>query len=253
MNNPVSTNVYQISLRGNLLRHNGKTRTLAAAEAHNRRKIPVELENFAHIDPAKSYLNCELISLNGMSLEDTILGIMHTKGVDLNHRTNKRKDKGFAIEWLFTVTLGYTGNHLQLYTDCLSWLKTYFPDCPLVHAVVHYDENEPHMHVIMVPLEGTRLPASELLSYRGGSKTRLNSLYAAVGNKHGLIPRTSLTGAVKKAAAKAVIEVLELRGIPTVLQNAWPPMKACIQNNPDGFLDPLGIQIAQLPSFGSEA
>lgn len=239
-------------LRGILLKRKGPAHTLAMAEAHNRRKIPVELSTFAHIDPSKSVSNKELISLNYISLEDAIFELLNKRGVDLNHRTNKRKDKGFAIEWLFTVTLGYTGNHLQLYTDCLSWLKTYFPDCPLLHAVVHYDENEPHMHVIMVPLEGTRLPASELLSYRGGSKTRLNSLYAAVGNKHGLIPRTSLTGAVKKAAAKAVIVALELRGIPTVLQNAWPPMKVCIQNSPDGFLDPLGIQIAQLTSGGPE-
>jgi hypothetical protein len=243
----------QISLRGNLLRRSGKACALLVTEAHNRRKIPVELENFAHIDSSKSNLNHELISLNGVSLEDTILGILHTKGVDLNHRTNKRKDKGFAIEWLFTVTLGYVGDHLQLYTDCLVWLKTYFPDCPLVHAVIHYDENEPHMHVIMVPLEGTRLPASELLSYKGGSKTRLNSLYAAVGAKHGLIARTSLSGANKRAAAKAVIEALELRGVPTVLQNVWPPMKTCILNSPDGFLDLLGIQIAQLPSYGSQA
>jgi hypothetical protein len=242
-----------IRLIGILLKRKGPAHTLAMAEAHNRRKIPVEISTFAHIDPSKSALNRELISLNEVSLEDTILDVLNKRGVDLNHRTNKRPDKGYAIEWLFSVTVGYTGNHLELYADCLSWLESYFPDCPLVHAVVHYDENEPHMHVIMVPLDGNRLPASELLSYKGGSKTRLNSLYAAVGAKHGLIARTSLSGAIKRAAAKAVIEALELRGIPTVLQNVWPPMKTCIQNSPDGFLDLLGIQIAQLPSYGSQA
>jgi hypothetical protein len=242
-----------IRLSGILLKRKGPAHTLAMAEAHNRRKIPVELSTFAHIDPSKSASNKELISLNDISLEDAILKLLNKRGVDLNHRTNKRKDKGFAIEWLFTVTLGYVGDHLQLYTDCLVWLKSYFPDCPIVHAVVHYDENEPHMHVIMVPLDGNRLPASELLSYKGASKTRLNSLYAAVGAKHGLIARTSLTGAVKKAAAVTVIKALELRGIPTVLQSAWPPMKTCIQNRPDDFLDPLGIQITQLQSYGLEA
>lgn len=243
-------NACQMSLRGNLLRRNGAARTLAAAEAHNRRKIPVELDSFAHIDPSRSALNRELISLNGISLEDTILDVLHKRGVDLKHRTNKRPDKGYAIEWLFSVTVGYTGNHLELYADCLSWLESYFPDCPLVHAVVHYDENEPHMHVIMIPLQGSRLPASDLLSYKGGARTRINSLYAALGGKHGLVPRASLRGAVKKAAAKAVIEVLNHRGVPAVLQHAWPAMKACIQNSPDGFLDPLGITIAQLSSSG---
>jgi hypothetical protein len=241
----------QISLRGNLLRRIGKARSLDAAEAHNRRKIPVELSAFAHIDPSKSTSNHELISLGGMSLEDAILAILNQAGVDLKDRTNKRKDKAYAIEWLFTVTLGYPGNHLHLYADCLSWLESYFSNCPLVHAVIHYDENEPHMHVIMVPLEGNRLPASDLLSYKGASKARLNSLYAAVGAKHGLIAHTKLTGAMKKAAAAAVIEDFERRGIPIVLQNAWSPMKTCIKNSPDGFLDPLGISIANLSSVSS--
>lgn len=241
-----------IRLRGILLKRKGPAHTLAMAEAHNRRKIPVELSTFAHIDPSKSASNIELISLNDISLEDAILEVLNKRGVDLNHRTNKRHDKGFAIEWLFTVTLGYAGNHLQLYTDCLVWLKSLFPDCPLVHAVVHYDENEPHMHVIMIPLEGNRLPASDLLSYKGGSRTRVNSLYAAVGAKHGLIARTSLKGAVKKAAAKAVIAEFNHRGIPTVMENVWPAMKTCIQNSPDEFLGPLGIQITQLTSSGPE-
>ena len=76
-------NACQISLRGNLLRRNGAARSLAAAEAHNRRKIPVELDSFAHIDPSRSALNHELISLNEISLEDTILEVLHKRGVDL--------------------------------------------------------------------------------------------------------------------------------------------------------------------------
>lgn len=251
-NKSASTNQYQISLRGILLRRKGKANTLAMAEAHNRRKIPVELESFAHIDPSKTSLNVELVSLQDLSLEDVILGVLHENVVDLNSRTNKRKDKGFAIEWLFSVTLGYAANHLQLYTDCLIWLKGYFPNCPVVHAVIHYDENEPHMHVIMVPLEGNRLPASKVLSFKGGYRSRINSLYAAVGSKYGLVNRVSLRGALKKAAADSIILACNRRGIPSLLKNIWPPLKTCILNNPEDFLDPLGISIEQLVSANSQ-
>lgn len=241
----------QISLRGILLKRKGPAHTLAMAEAHNRRKIPVELSAFAHIDPSKSASNIELISLNDISLEDAILEVLNKRGVDLNHRTNKRHDKGFAIEWLFSVTLGYEGDHLSLYNDCLSWLAAYYPDCPLVHAVIHYDENEPHMHVIMIPIRGNSLPASDILSFKGEARTRNSNLYTAIGKKHGLTLKTSLKGAIKKRAAEIVIDALEKRNTPSFMGNIWPAIKSSIRNSPDGFLDPLGITLAQLVSVES--
>lgn len=243
---------YRISLRGILLKRKGSAHTLAMAEAHNRRKIPVELSSFAHIDPSKSALNQELIAFRGVSLEDAVLSTLHDRGVDPNSRNNKRKDKGFAIEWIFSVTLGYEGDHLSLYNDCLSWLAAYYPDCPLVHAVIHYDENEPHMHVIMIPIRGKSLPASDILSFKGGARTRNSNLYAAIGKKHGLTLKTSLKGAIKKRAAEAVIDVFEKRNAPSFMGKSWPALKSAIRNSPDGFLDPLGITLAQLVSVESE-
>jgi len=64
-------NTCRISLMGILLKRKGPAHTLAMAEAHNRRKIPLELSSFSHIDPSRSVLNQESIALNGVSLEDT--------------------------------------------------------------------------------------------------------------------------------------------------------------------------------------
>jgi hypothetical protein len=251
-NATANENACRICLRGILLKRKGSAHTLAMAEAHNRRKIPVELASFSHIDPSKSVLNQELISLRGVALEDAVLGVVADRGIDLNSRTNKRKDKGFAIEWLFSVTLGYGGDHLSLYNDCLSWLTAYYPNCPVVHAVIHYDENEPHMHVIMIPIQGNSLPASEILSFKGGSRTRNGDLCAAIGNRHGLAVGMSLKGAIKKRAAEAVISALEKRDSPSFMGNIWPAIKSSIRNSPDNFLDPLGITFEQLVSVESE-
>ena len=247
----VNRNTFRISLMGILLKRKGPAHTLAMAEAHNRRKIPAELSSFSHIDPSKSVLNQELIALKGVSLEDAVLNVLHDRGIDPNNRNNKRIDKGFAIEWLFSVTLGYEGDHLSLYNDCLSWLAAYYPDCPLVHAVIHYDENEPHMHVIMIPIRGNSLPASDILSFKGEARTRNGNLYAAIGKKHGLTLKTSLKGAIKKRAAEVVIDALEKRNTPSFMGNIWPAIKSSIRNSPDEFLDPLGITLAQLVSVES--
>lgn len=247
----IMENAYRISVRGVLLKRKGSAHTLAMAEAHNTRKIAMELASFAHIDSSRTWLNQELISLSGKSLEDAVLDVLREKEVDLSSQTNKRKDKCFAIEWLFSVTLGYEGDHRSLYIDCLDWLSAYYPNCPLVHAVVHYDENEPHMHVVMVPLEGKRLPGSRILSYKGGARARDNDLYESIGIKHGLTSRISLKGAIKYRAAEAVINALEARHIPSFMGRIWPAVKSSIRNSPDEFLDPLGITLAQLVSVES--
>ena len=48
-------------------------------------------------------------------------------------------------------------------------------------------------------------------------------------------------------------EAITHAGIPEAMENIWPAMKTCIQNSPDGFLDPLGISVGQLHSDHAEA
>jgi predicted aconitase with swiveling domain len=65
--------MHKLQLRGQLLYLNGTKQTLLKTEAHNTRNIPIELDTFGHIDPNKTHLNHEIVSLHGESLEGCVL------------------------------------------------------------------------------------------------------------------------------------------------------------------------------------
>jgi hypothetical protein len=162
-----------------------------------------------HIDPEKIHLNHELVSLGAESLKGRAIRLANEAGVNLNSGRYKRDNKGFAIEWLFTVTPGFKCNYLDLYEKCLGWLSESLPSCPIAHAIIHFDEADPHMHVIMIPLQGKHMPASKILGYKGISRVRANDLYEKVAKQFGLTHPTRLSGAAKRRAAEITIKVCE--------------------------------------------
>jgi hypothetical protein len=233
--------MHKLELRGQLLYLNGKRQTLSKAEAHNTRKIPIELESFNHIDPTKVHLNHELVSLGEETLEEKVKRLILETGINLNKGRYQRPNKGLAIEWLFTVTPGFTCDYKDLYSESLKWLMDSMPDCPIAHAIIHFDEADPHMHVIMVPLSGKKLPASKILGYKGVSRTRANSLYKEVGEKFGLSHPARLTGASKRRAAEITIKVCEKFDYRKILGPMWQPLVMAINSRPEPFMDALGI------------
>jgi hypothetical protein len=235
--------MHKLELRGHLLYLNGNKRTLSRAEAHNTRKIPIELEAFKHIDPSKISANYELVNLGDISLENKVKEFIVSAGINFDSKRYQRSNKGLAIEWLFTVTPGFECDYLDLYRKCLEWLTSAHPECPIAHAIIHYDEADPHMHVIMVPTKGKRLPASKILGYKGVSQKRMQSLYDEVGKQFGLATPVRLTGAAKKRAAEKTIQVCEKLLYRKVLGPAWQPLIMAIFARPDPFMEALNISL----------
>jgi Plasmid recombination enzyme len=233
--------MHKLDLRGHLLYLKGKKQTLELAQLHNTRNIPIELEAFDHIDPSKVHLNQEINSLHGKTLEEAVMGAITEAGIDLSKGTFKRKDKGYAIEWVFTVTHGFECNFIELYNQCLEWLKIRHPSCPIVHAVIHMDEGEPHLHAIMVPIEDKHVPASKILGFKGCSRERSFDLYEKVGIKFGLAYSMNLKGAAKKEASEKAIKQLEKLHYREIFGSLWNPLKLAVQARPEPWLDELGI------------
>lgn len=117
--------MFKLDLRGSLLYLSGTSQTLELAQAHNNREIPIELYARDKIDPDKIYLNQQIVPLS-KSLESTVLELISKAGIDTTKGTFKRKDKGYAIEWVFSVTPGFSCDFKQLYERCLDWLKLDF-------------------------------------------------------------------------------------------------------------------------------
>ena len=232
--------MFKLDLRGHLLYLNGSGQTLALAEAHNNRKIPIELYARDRIDPDRIHLNQQIVPLE-KSLEVTVREHIEHAGISITKGALKRADKGYAIEWIFSVTPGFNCDFKHLYVSCLDWLMERHPTCPIAHAVIHYDEDVPHMHVVMVPIVGRHLPASKVLGFKGCSRERSYSLYEKVGLKFDLCFPMYLKGAAKKAAGEKALQKLEKLGYREKLGKVWYPFKTAVQSRPEPFLDVLGI------------
>lgn len=238
--------MYKLTVYGNLLKRNGYKQTLALAEAHNLRKIPAEVKTFHHIDPEKSHLNKELIPLGQETLDGKVLRLVTEAGIDPNKGVNKRFDKGYAIEWMFTTTHGFQCDFELLYIECLDWLRLRHPTCPIAHAVIHYDENTPHLHVIMVPIKGTRLPSSNVLGYKGVCRKRNEDLFSFLGHKYGFTSSQHLKGNAKRIASQKAIEACKELASHDFRESIWQPLMQAINSRPEPFLHALNIPISQV-------
>ena len=157
------------------------------------------------IDPRKSHLNTELVPLGSLSLEDKVISIIAARGIALDSYRLKMKNRGYAVELLFSVTDGYVCDFYSLYTDCIEWLKSYHPESVIAHAVVHFDEKTPHMHVVLVPIVDGKLQADKVRGYRKLNSLRSISLYECLDPYYGLSYPVFLYGASKKCGAETAI------------------------------------------------
>ena len=230
---------YTLTLRGN-------SKTLHLAEKHNCRLIASENGSYGKINGEKTHLNLELVKISGGSTEEVVLKILRDKGLDLDHYSYKKKNRGFAVELLFTVTAGHECDFNAMYADCLEWLRNYYPECPIVHAVVHHDEGSPHMHVILVPLVNGKLKADEVKGYKGISNKRNKSLFDYLDKKYGLTFPVYLKGAEKKMGAEIAIgRYMELPEAD--VKNLF--MQATIQSihaRPEPYLYALGVEYKEI-------
>jgi hypothetical protein len=239
MMSKVTIFAYTLTLRG-------QSKTLHLAEKHNCRLIAAEVGGYGKINGEKTHLNLELVKISGGSSEEVVLKILRDKGLDLDHYSYKKKNRGFAVELLFTVTAGHECDFNAMYADCLEWLRNYYPECPIVHAVVHHDEGSPHMHVIIVPLVNGKLKADEVKGYKGVSNKRNTSLFDFLDKKYGLTFPVYLKGAEKKMGAQIAIgKYMEL---PVAdVKNLF--MQATIQSihaRPEPYLYALGVEYKEI-------
>ena len=197
-----SDEMNKLTIKAHLLRLTGNARTLRLAEAHNMRRM---VRGNSAIDPLRRDLNMELVPLGPTSLEDKVMSILKDKGLDLNHYSYKKKNRGYAVELLFTVTDGYKCDFYSLYSDCIEWLKSYHPESVIAHAVIHLDEKTPHMHVVLVPLVDGKLQADKVRGYKECNAARSISLFEYLDPDYGLGFPIFLKGAAKKMGAEKAI------------------------------------------------
>lgn len=235
-----------LKLRATILKLKSHKGSLVAAEAHNMRRIHAEFRTSQHIKKELSKNNIELVPLGKDSYLDKVRHVISVAGIDMSRGQNKRADKGLAIEFLFTCSINSNVNHVDLYSACLKWLKKYYPSCPIIHAVIHYDENEPHLHAIMVPIIGGKLPASDLVGYKGVNNERQKDLMNIVGRTFGFTNPELLQGALKKKATQKALAKINNLSPEEFITKMRKPLEQAVYLRPDIFLDDLDITFNDL-------
>jgi len=235
----------KVTILSHTLKLKGHSKTLALAEKHNQRLIAAEIGSYGKINPQKSVDNVQLVPLV-KSLEDTVFDVLRSAGLDLKHFSYQKKNRVFAREFLFTVTAGHKCDFNAMYKDALTWLKGYLPECPVVHAVIHHDEDIPHMHVILVPLCNGKLQADEVRGYKGVTNLRNKSLFNFLDSHYGLTFPVNLKGNDKKAGA--VIAIKHFNSLPDseIRMNLAHPIEQAIYARPEPFLAAFGVTVEEL-------
>ena len=233
---PVTPLAASTVLRMNKLK--GRFRVLKAA-CHNLREIQAELGAFSHIDSSRTPKN-ELLygPTTGIAVHQLAQALMSVARVKL------RKDQVFGLEILFSLPAGHQATNGCFFSDCLEWTALRYGRENILSAVVHHDENAPHMHVLILPLVNGRMNGSKLMGHALTLRRTHQDFHADVGRHHGLRPPSKpLTAKDRLLAAEMIKQSLAHRGDPILGSILLPQVLAWIQRAPEQFLSLLGLEI----------
>jgi hypothetical protein len=124
-----------------------KPQTLLAAIQHNRRD-PEGRGWRNKSDPRQIHLNQRLTG------PDSTVDVVLLQGalMDSVGHTPRRKDYSQGFEVLFTTPPDFTVSYDAYFSWCLDWTRANVGDGGVLSADSHFDEGEPHLHILMVPI-----------------------------------------------------------------------------------------------------
>jgi hypothetical protein len=219
-----------------------KASTLLEAAQHNLREIHPERGAVNGIDPRLSGNN---VVLCGPSSAAAIMG---TKDRLLSQLVGLRlkRDHVQAIEFMFSVPVNFS-HHRDYFQRCLSWAEQAV-GLPILSAVIHLDQNCPHMHVLLLPVKGGRHVGGSPINRPSLHRLR-NSFFEVVAGPAGFQRgNPKLHGAIKRLAIEAVITEAFSRGLPEQAGEFWPTLEGAITADPLPLVMQLGIDLKALRS-----
>ena len=221
------------------------------AARHNRREIATELEGKDHgrIDPFRTHLN-RRIHGPATAADTAALAQKLMDSAGCKVRANAAR----VLEIVFSLSSRPKIDENAYFSECVGWAADNFGGLEnVLCADVHRDQQNPHLHVLIVPIKGNRLAATEMMS---GHIKRLNELntdfFERVAKRYGLrqgVPQP-LGRSKRDVAADVVRLLIDLRDQATASEN-WPAIRAAIEASPFGLADRLRIDTGRRPKNAS--
>lgn len=127
---------------------------LRSQEAHNNREYPMN-----HVDENLSYLNKEIISTGGLSYTQKWKEITHLSELETGKKIKVRKNNASVIAYDIVTTFTPEA-HLKLGFSIdewceanKQWMKETFGSKNIIAMTLHMDENTPHIHTQIIPID----------------------------------------------------------------------------------------------------
>lgn len=159
-----------------------KASVLPVAAKHICREIHAEVcRSGGRIDLSRTALNYTLIP--GIMSEGAITTrastVMEEHGID---RRRLRKDKLMGAELVFSLSPKFKYDLGIYFAEWPEWTMRHFPaPAQIIAAIVHLDEDAPHLHIILVPVVAHgRMSGHDVVSYKGLYAKRVNSFHDGV-------------------------------------------------------------------------
>lgn len=162
----------------------------------------------------------------------------------------ERSDSVVLLDGLYTATKSFFDTHtreeqLEYFKSCLAFHEAHYGK--VINAVIHYDEETPHMQVASVPLvnverggrEQTVLSAKTLMGGRGDYHKRQNEFYEQVSRSWGL-SRGEPRCEAKKHISKREWQNNQLQAVhDSLLAKDYPMVLNCYLNQ---FLNEMTLR-----------
>ena len=211
---------------------------ITVAARHNKREIQAEMGATGSIDPIRSRLNYSIAGpAAAADVGQLAKNLMTAAGV-----VKLRKDAVMGLEIVFSLPPGHTIDDRAYFNDCATWAAHHFGGV-ILSVDVHKDEAQDHCHVLLLPLVKARMAGSDML---GGKQMLLamhKQFHLDVAGRHGLSKAPArLTGALKQALAKQVLQKLRETGDSALQSAAWAAIRAAVESNPMQFVMTLDIE-----------
>lgn len=160
--------------------------------AHNLRSGNEDHRHRSRIDPGRLSLN---EAMRGAACPLVAAEVARSVFDELNI-VPARRDAIMGIEAVFQPPEG--ADTPEFWRECLSWVDGRYEH--VLSAVIHRDQVRPHMHVLMLPIEGGKLAGNALTSGAGRFALQKRDFLAHMRDRLGLRPGRP----VKTLAALAV-------------------------------------------------
>lgn len=214
----------------------GAGKVLIAAR-HNLREIQDELGADGYIDPAKSRLN---VILAGPHKAVDVAAL-----ADDAMPSKLRRDAVRAVELVISLPPVQSIDQSAFFNDSLGWVRAFF-GVPVLSAVIHLDETEPHCHVLLLPVVDSRIVGSALVGNRARLRQMQSDFHAAVASRYGLTRPTAAKRTSKAIRDKVAGRVLDaILNAPECLArpNVRIALTEAIASSPDALAAALGVSM----------